>query len=92
MSYQTTNRTVFIQAERLLEEAMKQGPESTLIHLKAWAYLLGAQMAILSKPNDIPVFIDHLVTEMGRGINDATLEMHGIKGSMSVQVHAVSRF
>ena len=82
---------VFDQLEALLNTATEQGAGGMSEHFKAVAYGLGAQMAVVGKPEHMSDFINAVLEKFGQGIKSGMQEAHGLNGNLSVQVHSVRR-
>lgn len=87
---QKINRDVFEQAQQMLDSATQQGPAAIDTHLRALAFSLGAQAAVVSDPMVMPDVINDLITEFSRGIQTVMQEAYGVRPQMDVEVHAVT--
>lgn len=86
-----SQKVLFSQMESLLEGAFEQGPDGVIEYLKALSYSLGAQVAIVSKPEHIPDMINEVMTTFGRGLQSGMQELHGLNGKFNVHVNGVVR-
>ncbi|MEK5238080.1 hypothetical protein NST99_20510 [Paenibacillus sp. FSL L8-0470] len=86
-----SRKVLFDQLESSLEDAYKQGPDGIIEYLKALSYSLGAQVAIVSKPEHIPDMINEVMTTFGQGLQSGMLELHGLNGKFKVHVNGVIR-
>lgn len=91
MNDQQIRKALFDQLELLLEKASERGPEGIFEYLKALSYSLGAQVAVVSKPEHIPDLINEVMQTFGDGIQAGMMELHDLKGNFNVQVHGVVR-
>ncbi len=84
-------KVLFDQLESALEDAYKQGPDGIIEYLKALSYSLGAQVAIVSKPEHIPDMINEVMMTFGRGLQSGMLELHGMDGNFKFHINGVVR-
>ncbi|MGF7050389.1 hypothetical protein J2T13_004927 [Paenibacillus sp. DS2015] len=82
---------VFDQLEALLNAATEQGTGGTIEHFKAVAYGIGAQMAVMGKPEHIPQFINVVVSELGRGLEAGLQTAHGLNAHLDIQIQSFRR-
>ncbi|MNC43300.1 hypothetical protein MKX34_17375 [Paenibacillus sp. FSL R5-0636] len=82
-------KALFDLLESSLEGAYKQGPDGVIEYLKALSYSLGAQVAIVSKPEHIPDMINEVMTTFGHGLQSGMRELHGLNGKFNVHVNGV---
>ncbi|KGE17592.1 hypothetical protein [Paenibacillus wynnii] len=91
MSNVLLHEKIFKQMESLLDEACQGGHDAVLAHLKALAYSLGAQVAVMSSPEEVPDKINEVMTQFGRGVQSGMLTTHGLTGNFTVQIRSVTR-
>jgi hypothetical protein len=79
------------ELNRWMEVALAEGNSAAIEYLQMAARTLGAQIARVAKPEDMPHQLKNTIDNIGKGVTAGMLLHHGQSGRLDVQMYSMTR-